>query len=186
MVIILNGASSSGKSSIAKALQAALRDHYLHIGIDTFIGMMPNKANTLDQSHVPADGFYWRAENGVQKIKSGEFGKQVNAVYHSTVRHLAQCGLNVIVDDVMDGAREQVLWRESLVGIEHVFVAVECAIEMLEQRESTRCDRMLGSASEQASRVHDGVEYDFEVESTTSSSDLCAHQIKDWLFSRRA
>lgn len=33
-VIILNGASSSGKSSIAKELQALLPQYYLHLGID--------------------------------------------------------------------------------------------------------------------------------------------------------
>ncbi|WP_425264034.1 phosphotransferase-like protein, partial [Vibrio parahaemolyticus] len=49
-VIILNGASSSGKSSIAKELQSILPRNYLHIGIDTFISMMPEKSNSLDCS----------------------------------------------------------------------------------------------------------------------------------------
>ena len=33
--ILLNGSTSSGKTSIARALQAALPQPYLHVGIDT-------------------------------------------------------------------------------------------------------------------------------------------------------
>ncbi|MBL1241828.1 MAG: chloramphenicol phosphotransferase, partial [OCS116 cluster bacterium] len=42
-IIFLNGASSTGKTSIVKALQDLLEDNYLHIGIDKFLGMMPEK-----------------------------------------------------------------------------------------------------------------------------------------------
>ncbi|ASA57741.1 phosphotransferase-like protein [Vibrio gazogenes] len=60
-VIILNGASSSGKSSIARELQAILPRNDLHIGIDTFISMMPEKSNSLDCSNKSEATLYnWR------------------------------------------------------------------------------------------------------------------------------
>ena len=40
-IIYLNGASSSDKSSIAKALQEILDGHYLHTGLDHFSQMLP-------------------------------------------------------------------------------------------------------------------------------------------------
>jgi chloramphenicol 3-O phosphotransferase len=40
-VIVLNGASSSGKSGIARCLQAILPDPWLALGVDTFIQTMP-------------------------------------------------------------------------------------------------------------------------------------------------
>jgi chloramphenicol 3-O phosphotransferase len=46
-VIYLNGASSSGKTSLSKKLQDILPDNYLHIGIDTLISMMPQKTNNF-------------------------------------------------------------------------------------------------------------------------------------------
>ncbi|WP_370646425.1 hypothetical protein [Photobacterium sp. OFAV2-7] len=58
-VIILNGASSSAKSSIAKQLQSLLDEYYPHIGIDTFISMMPQRCNELSQANQISDGFYW-------------------------------------------------------------------------------------------------------------------------------
>ena len=36
-VIFLNGPSSSGKSSIARALQRLLAEPYLHVGVDYFL-----------------------------------------------------------------------------------------------------------------------------------------------------
>lgn len=40
-VIVLNGGSSSGKSGIARCLQAVLPDPWLSIGVDTLIEAMP-------------------------------------------------------------------------------------------------------------------------------------------------
>jgi chloramphenicol 3-O phosphotransferase len=40
-LILLNGASSAGKSSILKELQNTLEEPYLNAGIDKFIFMLP-------------------------------------------------------------------------------------------------------------------------------------------------
>jgi chloramphenicol 3-O phosphotransferase len=180
-VIILNGASSSGKSTIAKELQAQLPEYFLHIGIDTFIAMMPEHANFLSSSDVVADGFYWQTlptENGnVQRIRSGDYGKRVNSVYHSTINHFANMGLKVIVDDVMNGGAEQLIWRTALKELDVIFVGVMCSNEELLRREKLRDDRINGSALEQNSRVHKNVEYDLTVSSTENSVLECAQKI---------
>lgn len=180
-VIILNGASSSGKSSIAKALQEVLPDNFLHIGIDSFISMMPQKTLNLSTPDIASDGFYWRsvetAQGSVLRIQSGQFGAQINRAYHSTVRHLVDSGLKVIVDDVMDGGREQREWLEALEGIETIFIAVRCSDADLCQREKKRSDRINGSALEQNTRVHNDVDYAFEVSTTQFTALECARQI---------
>ena len=45
-VIVLNGGSSSGKSGIARCLQAILPDPWLSLGVDTLIEAMPVSAQT--------------------------------------------------------------------------------------------------------------------------------------------
>jgi chloramphenicol 3-O phosphotransferase len=40
-IIILNGTSSAGKTSILTALQSILAEPYLHAGLDTFCKMLP-------------------------------------------------------------------------------------------------------------------------------------------------
>jgi chloramphenicol 3-O phosphotransferase len=47
-IIYLNGPSSSGKTTLAKALQEEFEQPFLHIGIDRVIGMMPVKLNNWD------------------------------------------------------------------------------------------------------------------------------------------
>ena len=42
-IIVLNGVSSSGKTTLAKALQEALDEPYTRLSIDDFINMMPEK-----------------------------------------------------------------------------------------------------------------------------------------------
>ena len=43
-MIIINGASSSGKSTVSKCLQDILLENYCHIGVDTFwLGIPPKQ-----------------------------------------------------------------------------------------------------------------------------------------------
>lgn len=155
--------------------------HYLHLGIDTFIAMMPEKTNSLTGESQVTDGFYFETiqQDGQlkQRIRSGSYGKTINQAYHSTVRHLANCGLNIIVDDVMNGAEEQKTWRQFLEGVETLFVGVHCDPSVLAQREQQRGDRMLGAAIEQVDRVHAGVQYDLELSTSELSSQQCARAI---------
>ena len=44
-IIYLNEPSSSGKTTLAKALQHTFDEPFLHIGIDKIIGWMPEKVN---------------------------------------------------------------------------------------------------------------------------------------------
>lgn len=173
-VIILNGASSAGKSSIARELQTILPEPYLHIGIDTFIAMMPKKVNELERSDCVMDGFYFKSKivNGVTvpRIHCGHYAKRINQVYHSTVKHLADSGMNVIVDDIMDGVREQRQWKAALGDISLLFVGVHCSLPILAEREKSRHDRLQGAAMEQAKRVHEGIKYDLEVSSTDQTA----------------
>ncbi|EGU58890.1 chloramphenicol 3-O phosphotransferase [Vibrio nigripulchritudo ATCC 27043] len=180
-VIFLNGPSSSGKSTIAKALQSQLPGYYLHIGIDTFISMMPDKANSLGDETQHADGFYWEKEclegRDVFRVRKGQYGIQVNDAYRTTVKHLVESGLKVIVDDVADGNEEITLWRDVLKGKDCLFVGVICEESLLEQREKSRGDRKLGSAREQLCRVHKNVEYDMWVDTSKESADTIALKI---------
>jgi chloramphenicol 3-O phosphotransferase len=180
-VIYLNGASCSGKSSLVRELQAQLPDYYLHIGIDTFIHMMPAKSNRW-KSPEPCDGFTWQevalpnGESGM-KVVSGQYGKKVNEAFHITVLALLQGGHNLIIDDVADGITEVKIWLEQLAQHDLVTVGVYCAIEELRRRELARGDRKIGSAAEQYYRVHQGVDYDFTVNTECQTPEQCAGKI---------
>ena len=80
-IVLLNGTSSAGKTSIANKLQEATKYNFMQIGIDKVISMMPDHLNdwTGKQS---ADGFWWQINLDVDgkscsKIMLGEFAEIV-------------------------------------------------------------------------------------------------------------
>ncbi|MBD1556388.1 AAA family ATPase [Vibrio sp. S9_S30] len=182
-VILLNGPSSSGKSSIAKALQDMLDVPYLLIGIDTFISLMPDKTNKLGDIPEPAEGFYWETQHtsgeSMYRVRKGRYGEQVNDAYRTTVKHLADSGLKVIVDEIADGNQEVEIWRALLEKHRCFYVGIKCSEAVLDQREWARGDRKVGSAREQMQRVHRGVNYDLVIDTTSASPQECALMITE-------
>jgi chloramphenicol 3-O phosphotransferase len=180
-VIYLNGATCSGKSSIAREIQTQLTDYYLHIGIDTFIEMMPAKANRWNKPE-PCDGFTWKevplpsGEKGMS-VQSGPYGKKVISAFHTTVLALLQSGHKLIIDDVADGIKEVSTWLRELSEYDLLTVGVHCSIEELRLCELARGDRKIGSAAEQFYRVHQGVDYDFTVHTDEETPQQCAGKI---------
>jgi len=52
-IIFLNGASSSGKSTIARILQERLGEPFLHMQLDAFIDMLPRVDDDLVLKMAP-------------------------------------------------------------------------------------------------------------------------------------
>ena len=88
-VIFINGASSSGKTTLAKALQEKLPYNYLHISLDGVIAIMPDKVNTWNTT--PTDqGFWWKVShdsdgNKLAYIQIGSFARQIVSLLKSFI-----------------------------------------------------------------------------------------------------
>lgn len=170
-IILLNGASSSGKTSIVKALQEILPEPYLDAGIDKFIWMLPNRY--LDRP-------LWDEVLGLA-IQAGPVGRKLFSGMHHTIAALSRTGNHVIADHVLvepDWLRECAALLSELPAY---FIGVRCPLEVLEEREQARKDRTLGQARAQFDVVHAHKIYDFEVETSLYSPQQCALQIKAYL-----
>ncbi|WP_079979222.1 phosphotransferase-like protein [Candidatus Protochlamydia sp. R18] len=82
-IIYINGTSSSGKTTLVQALQEALYQPFLHIGIDRVIGMMPNKLNNWEGGKAP-QGFSWKSSidetsHPVYDIQMGPFAQKIES-----------------------------------------------------------------------------------------------------------
>lgn len=66
-------------------------------------------------------------------------------------------------------------------GIDVVFVGVHCSASDLTQRESLRGNRAVGTAVNQADKVHSHGLYDLEVNTSIASAQTCSGQIRDYL-----
>jgi chloramphenicol 3-O phosphotransferase len=168
-VIMLNGGSSSGKSGIARCLQALLPDPWLALGIDTLIELMPLslKGNEGGLGFAP-DG----------TISVGPQFDSLQAAWMRGIAAMVRSGARVIVDEVfLGGAASQKRWQTVLSGLEVLWVGVRCDGAVAAGREMARGDRVPGMAASQAELVHQGVVYDLEVDTTHTESLECARII---------
>jgi chloramphenicol 3-O phosphotransferase len=118
-VIVLNGGSSSGKSGIARCLQAVLPDSWLAFGVDTLVHAMPVS------SRMSAAGIEFASDGEV--IVGPEF-RTLEAAWLEGVAAMTHAGARVIVDEVfLGGAASQQRWKKALeVDTTHT-QALECA-----------------------------------------------------------
>ena len=173
-IIILNGASSSGKTSIVKALQDILEEPYVDAGLDRFLWMLPGRY--LERP-------LWDDVLGLAD-HAGPVGHKLVAGMHQAIAALSMAGNNVIADHVLV---EPAWLREcsSLFSeLPAYFVGVRCPLEVLEQRERARKNRTWGQARAQFELVHAHGVYDLEVDTSVYSPMDCARQIKERLEDR--
>ena len=173
-IILLNGIGSAGKSSIAKALQASLRDVYLHVAMDAFFDMLP--AACIGR----ADGIVFepisQEDPPVIAIHSGPAARRCMQGMRHAVAALAAAGNNILLDEVPIGS--EWLEYEALLSLFIVHkVAVVAPLEVLEARERARGDRLIGLARWQWTRVHQGMSYDHTVDTARHSAGECADAI---------
>ncbi|GIE98765.1 chloramphenicol phosphotransferase CPT [Paractinoplanes rishiriensis] len=168
-VIVLNGASSSGKSGIARCLQAVLPDPWLSTGVDRLIESMP----AAMQSTVA--GITFTPDGGVEV---GESFDRLQCAWMEGVAATARAGAKLIIDDVfLGGAHTQQRWRRVLDGLDVLWVGVQCDPDAATAREVARGDRVPGMAATQAGVVHEGVDYDLTVDTTHTEALTCARTI---------
>jgi chloramphenicol 3-O phosphotransferase len=168
-VIVLNGGSSSGKSGIARCLQAVLPDPWLVFGVDTLIEAMPSSMRTSDA------GIEFAPDGGV--VVGPEF-RILELAWIEGVAAMARAGARVILDEVfLGGEASQQRWQQALGGLDVLWVGVRCEGAVAADREVARGDRVTGMAASQADVVHQGVRYDLEVDTTHAESMQCARTI---------
>lgn len=170
-VIVLNGGSSSGKSGIARCLQAILPDPWLALGVDTLLQAMPAAMQ------MSAAGIEFAPDGGVSV---GPEFRTLQRAWIQGLAAMAGAGARVIVDEVfLGGAASQREWQQALNGLQTLWVAVRCESAVAAGREVARGDRVTGMAGSQAEVVHQGVTYDVEVDTTHTEALECARAIAD-------
>jgi chloramphenicol 3-O phosphotransferase len=165
-VIVLNGGSSSGKSGIARCLQAVLPDPWLAFGTDTLVQAMPMSLQ--------------RSSAGIDFGEDGEVivGPEFRTLETAWIAAMAHAGARVIVDEVfLGGTASQQRWKNALGALSVLWVAVRCDAAVAAAREVARGDRVAGMAASQAEVVHRGVAYDLQVDTIHAEALACAQAI---------
>ena len=170
-VIVLNGGSSSGKSSLARALQELLPVTWLTFGVDVLIDGLPGHGED------PRSGIVFEPDGTI--AFTPEY-RAVEDAWYAGLATMARHGARLILDEVLlSGGAGQRRLGEILAPVDVLWVGVHCDPTVAAGREACRDDRVPGMALSQALVVHAGVTYDVEVNTTNRSAAACAASIAD-------
>ena len=174
-IVLLNGVGSAGKGSIAKALQTMTTEPFLHVEMDAFLNMMPERfwdhPDGLTFETVQQDG------KPAVVIKSGPVAERTFRGMRHAIAAMARQGNNLIVDDVML-EDEMTEYAALLSDFALHVVGVFAPLEVLEARERQRSDHLIGLARWQYDRVHHGKRYDLELDTSKATPMECALLVK--------
>jgi len=171
-VVLLHGTSSSGKTTVARAVQTLSDEPWLRLGIDTFWSAIDER--WMEHGPRAAEGFLWSND---ATIVPGRVGDQIAAGMRAAIAACARCGNDMLVDDVFIDPRWLDGWRVELAGLEWLLVGVLAPLSVLEDREEKRGNRITGEARAQAGTIHSGVEYDLTLDTASQSPEECARAI---------
>lgn len=182
-MVLLNGTSSAGKSTLANAMQARAGDEaWLHHGIDRFLEGVPASLKlSFDPTDGRPDGPGWtvplRDGAMVGAARVGPVALRLLDGMYRDAAEVAGAGNRVILDDVIYDRRVLVLAARALLQTPTLFVGVRCPVETAVKRELQRGDRALGGAAAFHPLVHDPGIYDLEVDTSVQGPDECARVI---------
>ena len=85
---------------------------------------------------------------------------------------------SIVVDEVLWDPEAMADYRRRLASCDFHAVGLRAPLEVIEQRERQRGDRTIGLARWQYDKVHGGMVYDLELDTSVASPDELAATIK--------
>jgi chloramphenicol 3-O phosphotransferase len=167
-IILVNGASSSGKSTLCVALQAVLDEPFWHYSIDHL-----RDSGVLPAARITRGDFSWPV------MREAFFDG-----FHRCLPVLAQAGNNLIVEHIVETEAWMSRLLVLLAPIDVFFVGLHCPLPELERRERERGNREDGEARRDNAIVHTFGAYDCEVDASGHSA-ANARVVQDAWRSRR-
>ncbi|MEU4650595.1 phosphotransferase-like protein [Nocardia fluminea] len=191
-VIFLNGISSSGKTTLARAIQDESETPFVYWGIDTLFGLVPPNWGGGRDGPLSRDGFWYdRTDSDVDgrpsvTVRYGNAGRRMLRSACAAGAQFAHGGDDLVIDEMLLTPDLLQMWMDALNGLDVQLVRVTCPLAVAEQRELAR-GKEIGLARGHLRSIHDhGYTYDTTVDTTTGTPAELArivlrqqHQVKD-------
>jgi len=158
-ILILNGASSAGKTGLCKKIQDVLDWPCIHLEEDRFV------YGTVHPRFLQAGV----GETTFERTMLG---------YYRSLAAFASAGFCVLADTGFYSKSLVETCTHELRDRKVCMIGVHCSRAELERREKLRADRPAGLAKSQYETIHAHVRYDIEVDTSVQSLDECAERIK--------
>lgn len=163
-VILLNGTSSSGKTSVAKVLQELLPQQYLNFSIDSILYALP-----------PSD--LQQMKQGKMITRAGYDWPSLVRGYHYCLPALLQAGCRLLIDNAWCDAGEKRELLTELAGYSVAMIGVYCDIDIALAREAARGDRAIGLVAWQTPLVHQEMIYDLTIDTSGIEPQALANKL---------
>jgi chloramphenicol 3-O-phosphotransferase len=143
-IVLLNGASGVGKSTLVAALQQAFAVPCVALGIDNFlIHLSPQRY--LPIGAAAADGLSWQpianADPPETELHFGPACLALLTALHHAVAGVSRSGLPVAVDYCLQEATWMQEWVMLWADLPVLLVHVTCPLDVLEHRVAERSNR---------------------------------------------
>ena len=157
-IIMLNGPSSVGKTTLVGELRPLLPDTFCYYASDQLAeeGFRPT---------APAARWHGR-----ETFFDG---------FHRSIAAFASAGLDVLVEHIVERASWHTDLNRLLLPFDVFWVGLFAPIEEIEQRERARGDRAIGEAREHLA-THDHCSYDFTVGTTQPATAIAVQVAQAW------
>lgn len=182
-VVLLNGASSAGKTTLARELQRLWPGPLQHIALDQFRDGMAGQYRGMNSQTgepgsrglnvVPAQ----RPDGVVTELRFGDVGRQMLKAMRSAAAAFAASGVDVVLDDLLLEPDFLHDYLDVLDGFAVTFVGVQCDLATLNQREAARPGRFPGTAAAHFAQLHEHCSYDVEVDTAAHLPRECAARV---------
>jgi chloramphenicol 3-O phosphotransferase len=180
-LILINGTSSAGKTSLAQALQRKLEPPFYRASIDTFVHNMldwPRDVVIDPPEGTWHDGFSLRTldDSGqrMMVLTAGTRAQRFLTGMRAAIATFVKTGNSLIFDDVLYHPAFLRDYLRAFEGVEVWFVGLRCPLDVLEQRERARGDRMVGHARGHYDLVHQHGLYDIEIDTAQETPESAA------------
>jgi chloramphenicol 3-O phosphotransferase len=181
-LIVLNGGSSAGKTSLAQAFQELVSECWMHLGIDMFWFAIP--PSQIDMQQVRPEYHTWDMvveDDGLEwfSLTPGPLLNRAMHARYRAIRIYLEEGINVIADDLIWTRDWLVDFLQIFEGCEVWLVGVQVSDEEGARREAERCNGIPGTNRGSARAAHADVEYDFEIDTTDGPLPELARELHE-------
>lgn len=161
-IILLNGTSSAGKSTLAKAIREALAEPFCYFASDQLAdaGFRPSKQKVRDF--------------GVRDERNKFFDG-----FHRSIAAFADAGNDLIVEHIVEeqGWADQI--KHLTAHLDVFWIGVHAPIEEIELRERKRGDRTIGEGRYHL-KTHDYCNYHLEVDTHEPQDEVVMRIVEAW------
>jgi len=155
-ILILNGPSSAGKTTISWELQTNAPGYWYWLPLDYFLDSVPSQLWDNDND----EGF-----------------RIAYDLYYECLKLISDQGKDVIADTVMYSNESFLTFSEKLKNYPIIMIKVICSPEELKRRELARGDREIGLAVDQLKQMESQTNYDLIIDTHELSTEECAKKI---------